>query len=200
MRKIGFSNTCTGCTVVPTWHTVVQLNVEPHAQSVPIGCTVVCPWQHMIFQVFRFRRFAHKISIVDPFSIPFFHTCSNHLNLSDSTVKSCFPISNQLNQTSPKSLILQKRLKRLLHQKIHFLPNNPTPKTYSSKINYNYANSTQQQHHQFTWIHQNQTPPFLPIFTKTIKHHNLITTAHLATLKAWIIITNILNSIHIVTS
>jgi hypothetical protein len=53
--------------------------------------------------------------------------------ISHSTVKSCFSIPNQLNPISPKSLISRKRLKQLLLQKPHFLPNNPTPKTYSSK-------------------------------------------------------------------
>jgi len=49
MWKMEFLGACTGRTVVLVGHTVVCVNNEPHTRSVPTGITVVCAWQHRIF-------------------------------------------------------------------------------------------------------------------------------------------------------
>ena len=79
----------------------------------------------VIVQNFRFslfRHFAHKIPIVYLISILFSPTRSNHLNISQSTQKSCFPNSNQLNPISPNITYSPKTIKNDFYTKISFSP------------------------------------------------------------------------------
>jgi len=85
------------------------------------------------FRFFRFCRFTHKIPILNPISIPFSPTRSNHLNLSHSREKSCFPTPNKFNPISPKITYFTKTVQTTFTRKFKFLPNNPTPKTFTSK-------------------------------------------------------------------
>jgi len=73
-----------------------------HGRSRPAG---------QIFQFLRFRHFARNIPIVNSISILFSPTHSNYLNLSNSTVKSCFHFPKQLIPIPPKITYFSKMLK-----------------------------------------------------------------------------------------
>ena len=78
--------------------------------------------------IFRFCVFERKIPIFDQFSISFSPTHPKHLYHSNYTLKHGFLVQNNINHHTPKWLISQKCLKRLLTPKHDFLPNDSSPK------------------------------------------------------------------------
>jgi len=78
-----------------------------------------------IFRFLHFRHFARNIPIIDPISIMFSPTRSNHLNLSHSTEKSCFSIPKQLTPISLKITYFPNTLKSTFSIKPQFSRKQP---------------------------------------------------------------------------
>ena len=125
-----------------------------------------------IFRFSLFHRFAHKISIVYPISILFSPTHSNHLNLSHSIEKSCFPSLIQLNPFSPKITYFPKTIKTTFSFKTQFSSQTSSyPKLMNQNINYTYVYSSPQDH-QLTQNVKNHISLFLTHFLKNSTNNN----------------------------
>jgi hypothetical protein len=85
--------------------------------------------------IFRFCVFERKISIFDLFSISF-SPMRPKLDHSSYTWKHGFLVQNNLKHHTPKWLISQKCLKRLLTQKPDFLPNDSSQKHIDWKLKF----------------------------------------------------------------